>query len=389
MSQGKARLDFARPENREFWLAGYQYIKALLMKGTYRTALEWAKLLLSLDPEGDPYCMRFMIHHLALRCHEFQWLLDITPVYNLQIFKESAGSALTPLPMMISQAYAAMALRDGPGCRSYLSEAMQNVPWLFTRLFKELNLDAPKSIWGQEPRTDAESLIAELYVLQTKDLWNTPEATALLMEIAHTIPKADGERFPKIPNTEMTLDVVRFVYLDNRPALMSLVPSQLLHRSNNSDADPLPPDHNIFSYPAQRNAIHGRDGARGGLGDDMFDPLAALARLLPGFRRPEGGNREEQENAINRVLEEIAGGVDDDEEPGNESDEDSEGDERDADVPPGMISRLLNMLWRSGNARVEGESGEWTTDDSMPELVDEDAEGEETDDEMPELVNAE
>jgi hypothetical protein len=54
-----------------------------------------------------------------------------------------------------------------------------------------------------------------------------------------------------------------------------------------------------------------------------------------------------------------------------------------------MIRRLLNMLWRSGNARVEGESGESTTDDSMPGLVDGDAEGEETDDEMPELVNAE
>jgi len=390
MSQGKARLDFARPENREFWLAGYQYIKSLLMKGTYRTALEWAKLLLSLDPEGDPYCMRFMIHHLALRCHEFQWLLDTTPVCNLEIFKENAGSALTSLPMTISLAYAAMSLRDGSGCRSYLSEAMQNVPWLFTRLFRELNLDAPKSIWGQEPRTDAESLITELYVLQTKDLWNTPEATALLMEIAHTIPKADGERFPKIPNTEMTLDVVRFVYLDNRPALMSLVPSQLLHRSNNSDADPLPPDHNIFSYPAQRNAIHGRDGARGGLGDDMFDPLAALARLIPGFRRPEGENREEQEEAINRVLEEIAGGVD---EPDNEPDDESEGSgsegERGTDVPPGMMSRLLNLLWRVGNARGGGESGEGT-DDSTPELIDgEDAEGGETDDEMPELIDAE
>lgn len=396
ISQGKARFEFARPENREFWLAGYQYIKTLIMKGTYRTALEWAKLLLGLDPEGDPYCMRFMIHHLALRAHETQWLLDIFPVSNLE--RDSLGSQLKVLPMMISPAYAEMLLRDGSGCRKRLSEAMQNVPWLFTRLFRELNLDTPKSIWGQEPRTDAETLITELYVLQTKDLWNTPEATALLMEIAHTIPKVGTDQSPKISNDQMTLDVVRFIYLENTPALMSLVPSELLHRSNNSDADPLPPDHNIFSYPAQRTAIHGRDGPHGGLGDDVHNPLAALARLLPGFRLPNAGNREEQEDAINAVLEELA--VRDAEANEDRSDEeDSEGGEdRDVDAPPpGMIARVLNMLWRSGDippltgGRNE-DGGDGDTDDSMPDLIDaEDIEGqgEESDDEMPGLVDAE
>lgn len=386
MSQGKARLDFARPENREFWLAGYQYIKSLLMKGTYRTALEWAKLLLSLDLEADPYSMLLMIHHLAIRARDFQWLLDFYPKIKL----ESPGSQLSSVAMMVSVAYAALSLRDATLCRMLLSEAMKNFPWLFVRLFKELNLDAPKSIWGQQPRTDAEALITEVYVLQTKDLWSTPEATALLMEIAHTIPKADPDSaFSKLSNDTMSLDVVRFIYLENTPALMSLVPSQLLHRSNNSDADPLPPDHNIFSYPAQRTAIEGRDGPRGGLGDDLFDPLAALARLIPGFRRPAAGNREEQEGAINRLLEEISVGEGPD---GlSDDDEDSEGEEdRDADIPPGMISRLLNMLWRSGNAPQIGRDNDEGTDDSMPDLIDaEDAEGGETDDEMPELVNAE
>ena len=40
LEQGKARVDFRRPENRQFWLAGYHYLKTLIMKGTYRTALE-------------------------------------------------------------------------------------------------------------------------------------------------------------------------------------------------------------------------------------------------------------------------------------------------------------------------------------------------------------
>jgi hypothetical protein len=357
------------------------------MKGTFRTALEWAKLLFSLDPEGDPYCMPLLIHHLALQSHEHQWFLEICPALNKQILTADSGEILTPIPLMISQAYAAMSLRDGPGCRMILTDNMKTFPWIFTRLFKELNLDAPKSIWGQQPRTDAESLITELYVLQTKDLWNTPEATSLLMEIAHTIPKVDaGGASPKVTNAEMTLNVVRFIYLDNTPSLMSLLPSHLLHRPNNSDADPLPPDENIFSYPAQQNAIQGHGGApRGDLGGDFFDPLAALARLLPGFRNNQAGGRDEHEAELNRVLEEIVGGEHDGFSD-DETESEREGEQR-VDAPAGVITRLMNMLWRSGNAVQHDRENDDERGSEATELID--GEGEGTDDEMPPLVDAE
>ncbi|TVY42034.1 Ribosome quality control complex subunit, partial [Lachnellula subtilissima] len=287
ITKGYSRLDFLRPENRELWLAGYQYIKSLVMKGTYRTALEWAKLLLSLDPEDDPYCMRFMVHHLALRAHEFTWLLDL---FEGQLFSQWRGSDENGDPpphsailhFMPSLAFAALRLRDGVKSRKLLTESMQKVPWLFVRLFKELNLDAPSSIWGIEPRTDAETLFTEMYVLQTKDLWNAPEAVSLLMEVAHTIPKVNIGTIPQVNNSEMTLDVVRFVYLENVPALMALVPSSLLHKSNNSDSDPIPPEQSIYSYEAQRKALEMPTFP--GIGHDFMDPLEAIARLLPGLR---------------------------------------------------------------------------------------------------------
>src|SRR4051812_41560915 len=63
IEHGHARLDFRRPENRQFWLAGYQYLRSLIRKGTYRTALEWAKLMFALD-RTDPYGMRHYIQFL-------------------------------------------------------------------------------------------------------------------------------------------------------------------------------------------------------------------------------------------------------------------------------------------------------------------------------------
>ncbi|KAL2073867.1 hypothetical protein VTL71DRAFT_11193 [Oculimacula yallundae] len=401
LAQGKARLDFARPENRELWLAAYQYIKSLLMKGTYRTALEWAKLILSLDPEEDPYCMRLLIHQLALKAREFNWLLDVSESVIPEIWAPShlgechAASHTTP-----SLAFAALQLKESTQCRKLLSDSMQNLPWLFTHLFKELNLDAPPSIWGIMPRTDAESLFTEMYVLQTKDLWNTPEATALLMEIAHTIPKVNADSIPKLENSEMTLDVVRFVYLDNTPAIMSLAPSALLHRSNNSDADPLPPDINVYSYPSQRLAIEGRGGSSrnpNNLGGDHFNPLAALRAMIPGFPRgsddddhdvdiedfPEGFRAEvEAIIAQGGVPFDIRRGMPrppqaDVQPAGYDDDSDAEpadgigGDYRHVEVS--YARRLLNMLWGGGGNAAnreesEDEDEDTDTDSDMPPL---------------------
>lgn len=75
LSQGKARLDFRRPENREFWLAVWRYIATLGIRATWRTSFEWAKLLISLSPESDPYCIRLIIDQLALRGREPQALV--------------------------------------------------------------------------------------------------------------------------------------------------------------------------------------------------------------------------------------------------------------------------------------------------------------------------
>lgn len=362
LSQGKARLDFSRPENRELWLAGYQYMKNLVMKGTYRTALEWAKLLLSLDPEDDPYCMRLVIHELAVRAHEFQWLLDFSSSKLMEIGimpGTAAASHTSP-----SVAYAAMQLRDGKQSRKLLTASMQRLPWLFTHLFKEINLDAPPSIWGLTPRTDAETLFTELYIRQTKELWDTPETTSLLMEVAHTIQKVSIDSIPLTPNSDMSLDVVRFVYLDNTPAIMSLVPSNLLHRSNNSDADPLPPFHNTYSYDSQRRQIDGRDNGSHGRGDDdFFDPIAALARLIPGLR---AGPRDEDDDGVD------VGSNHADEREAMAQELQAALDNGDGPVPPGIVQRLLGMIWRTGNtAGDEEEESNTDTDDEMPELIEE------------------
>ncbi|KFY25608.1 hypothetical protein V493_04565 [Pseudogymnoascus sp. VKM F-4281 (FW-2241)] len=283
ISLGKARMDFARPENRELWLAGYHYIRSLTMKGTYRTAFEWAKLLLLLDLEDDPYCMRLVLHHLALRSHQFEWLIE---ALSRRMFADD--KLFVEDLQLPSVALAHMHLKHGAECREVLGRAIKKFPYLFCMLFKELNLDdAPPSIWGILPRTNGEEFYSGIYIRQTKDLWSTPEATSLLVEVAHAVGKSDPKDIVPISDLCMDLDAARFIYLDNTPALMSLVPSNIMHRIPNSDSDPLPPEAemNIFSHPTQRLAFAtGADGMApdGGL-EGFFDPVAAMRQLIPGW----------------------------------------------------------------------------------------------------------
>ncbi|KAK3320668.1 transcriptional repressor TCF25-domain-containing protein [Cercophora scortea] len=246
LEQGKVRMDFKRPNNRQFYLAGYNMIKNLVMKGTFRTALEWTKLFLSINHK-DPYAMVNWAHALAIRAHEAQWFVDLC---NSSLLDETHGVD-TSLYIKQSLPLAKLQLKDEAGAREALIAGIEKLPWLFCSLFGALNLDAPKSVWGIQPRDPEEDLHTKLYIHMTKDLWGSPQAVALLKDAANAARRVEFASLPASP--EVSLATARFVYLDNTPELMSAVPRQLLYQTVNFDFDPLPPrlEDNIFSNKTQ------------------------------------------------------------------------------------------------------------------------------------------
>ncbi|XP_063294657.1 ribosome quality control complex subunit TCF25 isoform X2 [Pelobates fuscus] len=75
LTSGTCRLDYCRPENRGFYLALFKHLYFLEKRGCPRTALEFCKLILSLDPENDPLCMLLLIDFLSLRSREYSFLI--------------------------------------------------------------------------------------------------------------------------------------------------------------------------------------------------------------------------------------------------------------------------------------------------------------------------
>ncbi|KAL8857361.1 MAG: hypothetical protein Q9178_006127 [Gyalolechia marmorata] len=238
LSDGKARLDFRRPENREFWLAAWRYVGNLGQRGTWRTSYEWAKLVLSLDPEGDPFCVAINLDQLALRGGQAEHLLSLRTCAPLDQFLNRPN-------LRISSALAQYRLKDAQGSRAQLRETMGDYPYIFTRLFQELNLDhLPKSIWGQKARSAREEFECELYLNNAKDLWNTPEAISFLVEVAESLEPNPTP--PRLEN-DITIDEARHILLSGTPTLINLLP-RTFTTMHTTSSDPLPPLDNLSSY---------------------------------------------------------------------------------------------------------------------------------------------
>lgn len=246
VEHGRARLDFRRPENRQFWLAGYHYLRSLIRKGAYRTALEWAKLLYSLDPQ-DPYAMRHYIHFLAVRAYESKWLVEF--------LDQMALVADHPDMIYLRQSLvpAKLQMGDNEGARELLEHGIRTVPWLYCALFQELNLDTPPSIWGINADSDSRNFWVKLYIYQAKELWNNGQSTPFLQQVAQSVEKVDAKALPS-QDPAVDRGATRLAYLEGQTSLLALAPRNLLDVQPNYEFDPLPPpkDENIFTGESTR-----------------------------------------------------------------------------------------------------------------------------------------
>ena len=94
------RLDFhsknQEPLNRVFAECMLKYIDILGRKGCNRTALEFCKLFLCLDPVSDPYGVLLRIDYYALRAKESQYLLSFLDRFPREVFDEKTSLLVLP-----------------------------------------------------------------------------------------------------------------------------------------------------------------------------------------------------------------------------------------------------------------------------------------------------
>ena len=86
----QTRLDLhsknQEPLNKVFAECLLKYIDILGRKGCNRTALEFCKLFLCLDPKVDPYGVLLRLDYYATRAKESQYLLSFISRYPREVF---------------------------------------------------------------------------------------------------------------------------------------------------------------------------------------------------------------------------------------------------------------------------------------------------------------
>ncbi|KAF2718203.1 DUF654-domain-containing protein [Polychaeton citri CBS 116435] len=293
IAEGKARLDFGRPENRELWLAASRYMQNLSMRATWRTVHEWAKLLLSLSPEEDPYRIWLVLDQYALRARQDLDYLNMSRAPQFQNVHRNTPN------VQLSQGLAEFRAGNKSKGRQVLFRAVGRFPWVVTRLMQELAIDPPPAIWGKEPRTQKEKLFSELYATRAKDIWNTPETSALLVEVSSALPPETPPA--EIDDTPITADEARHVLLTDTPALIALIPRKFT-AALASTSDPLPPTNNIQSYsPSASNSTFVTHRGEGETPGEDLRELQGLQsffrRIFPWFDGSQNGGQDPTDDA--------------------------------------------------------------------------------------------
>ncbi|RPB05300.1 DUF654-domain-containing protein [Choiromyces venosus 120613-1] len=248
LSEGKARLSFLVPENREFWLACWRYISNLAMRGTWRAAEEFGRMLLALDPEQDPYQVCLIIDMLALNARQPERFLTL--VEHPELVKRHAH--LPNIAFSIALAY--HQLHKDALAREYLAKAITRFPWVLKRLFIELSIRHQPStpLAADIPPPDAlHNILSELYVERAKDLWKGPGTKQLLADIAasiYSLPQKSFRAPPMEPSKlaqfdGISIDVARHILSTGNRSLIQYLPSDWT-RVPTISYDPLPPGRN-------------------------------------------------------------------------------------------------------------------------------------------------
>lgn len=304
-TSGPALVNFNKIENRAFYLAIHRNIGFLGRRGTWRTALEWTKLLLGLGQDGeDHHAALLWIDFLAIKARQHRWLIElmdkldeqrsrgsssIAHVDELSVpaktiidstDKEAAGedeSYAGTLDWCVGLSYArALAFRaiekeegdkTGTRSRSALRLAIARYPAVVPLLCNKAGIDLPSKIAGYplfqlesrfSPSKDTlPDLLTHIYVLRSESLWKEPGYAEWLrsttMDLADDLiadfelGESKRKTKPAVASHNTRQGIYRHVLVSDVPdttrqQLIAYLPPKITGSSEQMDAfDPVPP----------------------------------------------------------------------------------------------------------------------------------------------------
>ncbi|XP_036391779.1 transcription factor 25 [Megalops cyprinoides] len=318
LTSGTSRLGYLRPENRAFYLALFKHMMFLEKRGCPRTALEYCKLILSLDPENDPLCMLLLVDYLALRSREYSALIRLYEEWEVH----RNLSQLPNFAFSVALAYYHLSQQDdmvqseSARMKQKSDQLLQTALIMFPSVLMPL-LDlctvqpdatvsshvffGPKSQMGQPPALNE---LVSLYVGRSYALWKEGGVMVWLEgnvgEVLRRVDSKDPfvedcENKRKLRYQSAPRNIHRHVILSEIKEATATLPLEVTTQPL-MGFDPLPPLDSVVSYtrPERQNGAASNEST-----------LSLFFRsLLPNFNM-QGGVRPEDDREVARAGREL------------------------------------------------------------------------------------
>nr|CAG4651240.1 EOG090X0BCY [Simocephalus serrulatus]SVE94435.1 EOG090X0BCY [Simocephalus serrulatus] len=303
LASGNCRLEYKRQENRALFLALFKHLVYIGLRGCYRTALEFCKLLYTLDLDSDPLAVILMIDFYAIKSNEYSWFIDF---FNTFETKKNL-SQLPNMAFAIALAHfyhsktdpSSLALAD-----EYLERALLMFPGVLIPLLDKCSIQAngrvikheyfsPKTPFSHSPSLNN---LIQLYVGRSFHIWKDAELLPWLERnanscldqvdrnpsIAQTYEEKRKKRYQGTPR-----NIYRHILLSDIKDATATLPQELADAPVMS-FDPLPPVESVSSYsrPTRNTNTTAANQLEGGLISSFF------RSLLPGFNPSEVVNNQ-------------------------------------------------------------------------------------------------
>ncbi|KAJ3046963.1 Transcription factor 25 [Rhizophlyctis rosea] len=198
VATGTCRLPYIRFENRAMHLALFRQIDYLTRRGCWRTAFEFAKLLLSLDPDEDPLGSLLSIDYYAIRAKELRWFQRLHSEWGdkkgFKYFPNVAYSAAL-VQWQVEDAEGQDHTESSRLLQTAIAYFPSAVPALYNKCATTDSAVVGNSFFtlGRSDSETSLKLLIDLFVERNHTLWKVPEVLAWLKEnVAVVVERLKG-----------------------------------------------------------------------------------------------------------------------------------------------------------------------------------------------------
>jgi len=257
LASGNCRLDYRKQENRALFVALFKHMCFVGARACYRTALEFCKLILSLDPEGDPLAVVLALDFYALRSQEYEWLVRISEEW------ENSRHLLQLPNFAYSVAVALFQMGNVEAAHQQLQSALIMFPGVLLALTEKCGTQIDSRVSSSPFFNSAQSKqskplthLESLYVARSYHVWKESELLPWLESNVHAVlDRVDAKdplvaewernrtsRYPSTPK-----NIRRHIILSNLEGISISFSEQEMEGSV-FNFDPLPPSDSINLY---------------------------------------------------------------------------------------------------------------------------------------------